>query len=865
VRTISPYEIEEVLETDGGLPGPSMRSLLLPAPPAGMPLATLGLSTRCFNALVAAGIARTPALLGEMTIDEFLTLPAVGVVTLRDYLSQSRHWIGRAGGSMSREAIATAAARLLKVASRARVGPKLLASPMPAPPAATPLSELQLDARSFNALCRAGYTADISRLGDLSVRQAMKLRGFGIACVRVYLAALVRWADTERKTEGGGPEIDTLDRIIAAVGSGRRHAIGGLHLPDPPEGMSVEALPLTARSYNCLQSAGIDGRGRRLSQMRVDQLLALPAFGVTSLMDVSRCLREAYLRSPPSRSQSTASLVDPHSEQAMVRAVVDPDSTARLASLAAELTAAIGSSEIGLFDPRFTDLLREGGAKTVADFAEALKVPGPAVARRERVARAMLDRIQRCLLLSLEEEAIDVASIQKGSRGERMLRARLGFGDLVPNTLQAVGLEHGVTRERVRQVCHPRHLIRIGRRGYLPILRGVLRRIIEAMPARCESIERQLVDRGLVERGTEVGEILGYAASLGIQCDAVESCPGDARIVATRADAEAIEELRSRMRRAVHLDGAFMLSRLVDSISRAEGQRPWDQVAEVLLDSDTTLRVLTGEPRWVSAANVSDTAFVQRIGEVLRVSGPILVGDLRRALRREYRRGGLVPTTTVLSEVVTLTERLGFDESGRVVWNPAIPLPPLRGDSAIVVKVLEDLGGIAERRVWQRKCREAGVSDSSFGRQSSYSPLVRKLDRGIFGVVGRQPKPGEVEAIQAASEWVAGGLLDRGWTTAGEYWISQVLSTSTFETGVLTIPAAARSILRDSYQLIDEDLDSACNLVVGAHSMWGCRKLLVLLGAEPGDTIVMRFNNVDATARMDLGDQAISDLLNAGG
>jgi hypothetical protein len=799
MRTISAEEIEDLLSDRSGI-DPSVNSLLLPAPPAGVPLANLGLSTRAFNGLLSIGADRDPAMLGEMTLGEFLAIPAVGNGTLRDYLKQSRRWNHPDNPAALCENTAEYAARLLSLAKSSRPVPQLFVSPMPAPPSITPLSALRLDARTANALRRAGYTADVSGLARLTVKQAMNLRGFGIVCVRVYLDAVVRWCESASASTSGNPSLNLLDRIITAVTTGRLVAIGHLHLPDPPEGVSLSELDLSVRSSNCLRRAGVDGRTRRLSQIQIEALMATHAFGVKSLLDVARRLRHAHQRAPvvsPSAMPAVKPIPKPISMPP--RIAVDPDLPARLAQLAAAIRLEVGESEIDWSDPRFRDRLQEARVRSVAALAEALEAAKPGAARLEAIGRDVLETLSRGRRLSLEEEALEVAGIPKGSRGERILRARLGFGDLVSTTLKAVGSEHGVTRERIRQICHPPHLARIARRGYLPVLRGVLEQIAAALPDRCDRIEQELVAQGRVERGTEVGEILAYARSMGISFDAVESRPGDARLVSTRSDAEAIARLRGRMSRAINLDGAFMLPRLLDTMPKAEQHSSWECLAGCLLKGDSALRVLSGEPNWISAADVSQTALMRRIGEVLRVSGPIDPSELRRALRREYRRGGFVPTTAVLTEMVGLTECLHLESSGRVAWNPAIPLPELRGDGAIIVRVLEECGGIAERRAWQTACEQAGVSVPSFGRQSSYSPLVRKLGRGVFGLVGRIPRAGEIEAIQATIAPVRGGLLDRGWTSSGEYWISTVLSSAAFETGVLPVPVAARGMLRDAY------------------------------------------------------------------
>ena len=162
-----------------------------------------------------------------------------------------------------------------------------------------------------------------------------------------------------------------------------------------------------------------------------------------------------------------------------------------------------GAEAIGESDPRLGHLLRQVGlgAATVKELGDGLgershALPGPEVAVRLRLLR---EAVQAKQSMTLEEELRDLVVSRIGhSERNRLIVARyLGWDGRGGATLQAVGDEFGMSRERVRQICDPVAKTLAATKPFAPVLDRVLNVAAERIPALASAIEKSLVAEGL--------------------------------------------------------------------------------------------------------------------------------------------------------------------------------------------------------------------------------------------------------------------------------------------------------------------------------------------------------------------------------
>ena len=161
-----------------------------------------------------------------------------------------------------------------------------------------------------------------------------------------------------------------------------------------------------------------------------------------------------------------------------------------------------GAEMINEFDPRLGHLLQQVGlgAATVQELVDHVTkrshaLPGPEGAVRLRRLREVVQAKQR---MTLSEELRDIATgLMGGSeRNRRILIRYLGWDGKGGATLQAVGDEFGMSRERVRQICAPATKSLAVTTPFAPVLDRVLTVVAQQIPAPVSAIEKTLVEEG---------------------------------------------------------------------------------------------------------------------------------------------------------------------------------------------------------------------------------------------------------------------------------------------------------------------------------------------------------------------------------
>ncbi len=192
------------------------------------------------------------------------------------------------------------------------------------------------------------------------------------------------------------------------------------------------------RTFNCLERAGVSTRIRMLERTTIGQLMAMPAFGTPSLLDL--------LAACEARPRGEL----PEDELLALRA---KESAAD--GLWLRLREIPGATEIESTDVRFGDLVRslDPGAHDLQDAFIGSKNTGSlATDLGVNVLAKLVGALRDALDLPLEDELRQLAHVAKSPRQITLVCKRLGWLGDPPRTLEDVGLEYGLTRERVRQI-----------------------------------------------------------------------------------------------------------------------------------------------------------------------------------------------------------------------------------------------------------------------------------------------------------------------------------------------------------------------------------------------------------------------------
>lgn len=743
-----------------------------------------------------------------------------------------------------------------RIISRLRSGQRLSPtdrnSYLPTPPRGVRLSNLGLDCRSHRSLTNAGYRDDPQRLGDLTVEEALAIKSFGFRCLERYLVASIQWEHNLATSDQVESDvISFLESVRAAIVDGNCDSVLASRLPDPPLGASVADLQISVRVRNCLDDLGVLGGERPLSAFTIGTLLGTWSFGITSLSNLVDALILAFSHAGASQMPRSLFESPPTEPENFVEQAVE---------LIARVEELLDGAVVADTDPRFREILKAAGCASSLELVAQLRAP--------RVRRRDIENATRFILAladtfysSLENEALATRGLIDKPKHAAICRAFFGFGDRDATTLQAVGKEFGISRERVRQICKSKRLTTAGHRAHLPVLLDVHESIRSRVPATSSEIESQIGLTCCVEKNTEVGEIIKYARSMNLDFGLSEVRLGKTRLTIHSSDVDSLKTIRRRIKSSIDQFGAITARRLASGIS---GKAKLDRIvdlATLVLKADDNLIGIGNDPIWITSWDVDESRYASRILEILQVSRGLTVGALRRALRRDYRKGPFTPPSNVLKTITELIPAIMIsgDHLSCVELNNQ-SAEAAHSDEATIVEILRKHGGIMERRELQPAVIARGVGDANYWRHLIYSSMLENYGSGVYGIVGSSPEPGVVEQLATSRPKVCGGHKDRGWTNNGNYWMVHKLSNAAIETGIVGVPAGARPHLLASYDISNPSIESG-TVTISNNNMWGFRKWLWNIGAEPGDYFGLLFDNRCGTVSIFVGDESLGDGL----
>src|SRR5262249_38093366 len=99
-------------------------------------------------------------------------------------------------------------------------------------------------------------------------------------------------------------------------------------------------------------------------------------------------------------------------------------------------------------------------------------------------------------------------------RRRSIVASYLGLKGQIRSTLEEVGKNFKITRERVRQLCSPSHLTKSSPLPAAPLLDSLIERVRARSPAPVTTIEHQLVSEGLLDNKTRLENVLDAAMIL---------------------------------------------------------------------------------------------------------------------------------------------------------------------------------------------------------------------------------------------------------------------------------------------------------------------------------------------------------------
>jgi hypothetical protein len=154
-------------------------------------------------------------------------------------------------------------------------------------------------------------------------------------------------------------------------------------------------------------------------------------------------------------------------------------------------------------------------------------------------------------VMTLESELLDLLSFEPKSRNRDFTLRLLGWDGSGGRTLDAIGKDIGVTRERVRQISQ-RHLNRIREKPpYLPILDRTIEVVAAHTPGLETKIAKILVEKQLTKSVFKISGILNAAKSTGRQCSFIVEVGDGQPYIVSRDVAGITKQILQLARKAI--------------------------------------------------------------------------------------------------------------------------------------------------------------------------------------------------------------------------------------------------------------------------------------------------------------------------
>ena len=212
----------------------------------------------------------------------------------------------------------------------------------------------------------------------------------------------------------------------------------------------------------------------------------------------------------------------------------------------------------------------------------------------------------------------------------------------------------------------------------------------------------------------------------------------------------------------------------------------------------------------------------------------------------------LEPALPTLEQAVFAENELGV---APVLARPPLDYREVLSDTeSMVVSVLREHGPVMQRPKLEELCLGKGLQRDTFYIHLTYSPVIARYARGVYGLRGAQISPGLAESM-VESRRKTRVLADYGWLPDGRIFLSYKLSEGSLANGIVSVPVGMKSYLQGEFKLLIADEQSAGRLVIKQSRAWGLGPYFRRRGGEPGDHFQIVFDTRQRVASVSLAEE----------
>jgi hypothetical protein len=333
----------------------------------------------------------------------------------------------------------------------------------------------------------------------------------------------------------------------------------------------------------------------------------------------------------------------------------------------------------------------------------------------------------------LENELCGFLEVLASARDRRCLMRFLGWDGSGGCSLQAIGREYGVSRERVRQICEPGlNKLRDGREA--PVLDAAIAFVEEHANRSASEVQEALRLGGFTQSTFRIEGIV-KTAQLFKRAPRFELHRiGTELFITIGTDVTAA--ILAAAQRKVTRWGALTIADLRDEICEGSGAGVDEAFVRQVVQTRSDFQWLSEADGWFWLAACPRNRLVNRLEKVLCVAPRIGVGELHEAIARDRTMRTIaiprdvllalcaqVPWCRVMGDCIEAASCL--DE-----------LEVLGEGERMICETLRGQGGSLPVGILERIFIDAGFTRANFWRILSDSPVIRKDVRGTYRLIG---------------------------------------------------------------------------------------------------------------------------------
>lgn len=453
---------------------------------------------------------------------------------------------------------------------------------------------------------------------------------------------------------------------------------------------------------------------------------------------------------------------------------------------------------------------------------------------------------------TLEDELEAILSAVLEGRNKELSAKYWGFSGDKPRTLESVGQEYDMTRERVRQITQKAE--NAARRLWLPTekLEFVLARLAEKTPLSLVDAQ-QLVTEWTRGTRLSVESLLNAAEIFDLPVEIALVKEGADVFIDRVGRTPTVHEIAIDFRKATTTSGCINVDRM--SLRLTGGLEASAGIRSILGGLEETTW-LDNAHTWACSSLPERSRLDNIISKILTATETLHISELRQAILR-YHRVTFVPPQDVLATFIsTVSGHRVVD--GMVHRRPGFGPTEFGEVESAFVACFDELGSPLRREDIEDYCIDrCAINPNSFYVYLSYSPIVQKVGTGIYGLVGANIPIGTVEQFEAEKKRET--KSEHGWDKKGRLWFATRLSRMSIKMGMFYLPSFVLNLTAGEWGAKLADGTASGTLEIKEQGMAGLGIILSLTGAEPDDVLCVRFDFAAKVAEIEVGSDELFD------